>query len=481
MKQILLRILNCCWPGRRRTRSDASYHGENYENSIEQPTQNISIFESDDQISQIGKNLSETAKEALDSELKKNTNQEEGEQQDQNQKWIIALNNVKRKMFKDRDKLEEKSKIKNHPNFEKDIQLIDDMICFVEEFLNNVISDIPESEIVDLEDYLPPKQSDFIIEEKGILDLCDIDNDGENNTKSEKNSNASPYSWVGYIQQKRSPKKSPLKASQTENSSSNCSEEISHPLRYSRDHLIMLSQNELSVEEPKNFSDLIKKDHILATILQKNQEHMLKWPSYIFLKFKQCQKMVKNLSEATIEALNIELEKNSTQKEHHLPTFSLLQQNLNCWSASLNEMKRKMFKDKDKKSLENNSNFVKDIQLINDMICYVEKFYVMPRYFDKTAITIVFMCQTTEIGKKLSEFAKKQLKIELEFLKISDGGNSQLSIYQWVAALEILRNKISIENNKDIQLIGQMLQVASTSELFQKAHKYDGAIHVSKQ
>ena len=114
-------------------------------------------------------------------------------------------------------------------------------------------------------------------------------------------------------------------------------------------------------------------------------------------------------------------------------------------------MPHSRFKDKDKKSLENNSNFVKDIQLINDMICYVEKFYVIPRYFDKTAITIVFMCQTTEIGKKLSEFAKKQLKIELEFLKISDGGNSQLSIYQWVAALEILRNKISIEN-KDIQL-----------------------------
>ena len=110
------------------------------------------------------------------------------------------------------------------------------------------------------------------------------------------------------------------------------------------------------------------------------------------------------------------------------------------------------------------------------MICYVEKFYVIPRYFDKTAITIVFMCQTTEIGKKLSEFAKNQLKIELEFLKISDGGNSKLSIYQWMAALEILRNKISIENNKDIQLIGRMLQVASSSELFQKGHNYDSAI-----
>ena len=95
---LLLRILNCCWPSkRRRTHSDAtsSHTSENDENSIiEQNTpKDSSTFESNDQISQIGKNLSKAAKEALDSELKMNSNQNE------NEKWIVALNNVKRKMF----------------------------------------------------------------------------------------------------------------------------------------------------------------------------------------------------------------------------------------------------------------------------------------------------------------------------------------------------------------------------------------------
>ena len=550
MRQVLLlRILNCCWPSkRRRTHSDAtsSHTSENDENSIiEQNTpQNTSVFESNDQISQIGKNLSKVSKEALDSELKKNSNQNDSE------KWIVALNNVKRKMlFKGQeDKMESestKNQIQYLPNFEKDIQLIDDMICFVEEFLSNVISNIHESEIVDLED-LPPKQSDDILAEKNIWNL-------EKDTKSRKFSDAS-YSWKGDIQQKARLKKSPLKTPHKE-SSSNCSEEILHSIRYSRDHLIMLSQNKLSLAKPKNFSDLIEKDHILTTILKNNPKSLeLKWTRF---SVEKCQQIVRNLSKSTKEALNIELEKNSTLKDFLKIDFTKeeeLQLGQICWSVSLNDVRRKIIKDfqnnfnsKDfqlieymicyvknvkwfmfspkefqqrvvklskatkealRIELENNSaknelllftredklqqrqncwsislNNVKenifgdcqikmDIQLIDDMICYLENFYVIPRgnpeeYFKKHFNkTVALMCYTTELGKKLSKLAKNQLKIELEYLK-----TSQLSLHQWMAALEILKSKIPDEST-DRLLISQMLHVASA---FQKGYIFDSS------
>ena len=328
---LLLRILNCCWPSkRRRTHSDAtsSHTSDNDENSIiEQNTpKDSSIFESNDQISQIGKNLSKAAKEALDSELKNNSNQNE------NEKWIVALNNVKRKMFfKDQeDKMElecTKNKIQYLPNFEKDIQLIDDMICFVEEFLSDVISDIHESEIVDLE-HLPPKQSEDILEEKNTLNLCHVEKD----TLSRKISNTI-YS-------------SPLKTTHKESSSSNCSEEIPHSIRYSRDHLIILSQNKLSQARPKIFSDLIKKDHILTAILKNNPKSLeLKWTRF---SVEKCQQIVRNLSKSTKEALNIVLEKNSTLKDFLKIDFTKeeeLQLSQICWSVSLNDVRRKIIKD----------------------------------------------------------------------------------------------------------------------------------------
>ena len=117
-----------------------------------------------------------------------------------------------------------------------------------------------------------------------------------------------------------------------------------------------------------------------------------------------------------------------------------------------------------------------DIQVIDDTICYLENFYVIPRsnpeeyfkkYFNKT---VALMFQTTEIGKKLSKLAKNQLKIELEYLK-----TSQLSLYQWMAGLEILKSKIS-EESIDRLLISQMLHVASA---FQKGYIYDSIANLN--
>ena len=168
------------------------------------------------------------------------------------------------------------------------------------------------------------------------------------------------------------------------------------------------------------------------------------------------------LSKATKEALRIELENNSAKNELLLFTREdKLQQRQNCWSVSLNNVKEKIFGD------------YSDIQVIDDTICYLEKFYVMPRwnleeYFNNK--TVALMSHTTVLGKKLSKLAKNQLKIELEYLK-----TSQLSLYQWMAALEILKSKIS-EESIDRLLISQMLHVASA---FQKRNIYDSIANLN--
>ena len=385
---LLLRILNCCWPSkRRRTHSDAtsSHTSENDENSIieQNAPQNISIFESNDQISQIGKNLSKASKEALDSELRRNSNQNE------NEKWIVALNNVKRKMFfkGQEDKMESentKNKIQYLPNFEKDIQLIDDMICFAEEFLNNINLDIHGSEIVDVEN-LSPKQSDDILAEKNIWNL-------EKDTKIGKFSNAS-YSWKGDIDQKPRLKKSSLKSPHKE-SSSNCSEEIPHSIRYTRDHLIMLSQNKLSLAKPKFFSDLIEKDHILTTILKNNPKSLeLKWTRF---SAEKCEQIVRNLSESTKEALNVVLEKNSTLKDFLKIDFTKeeeIQLSQMCWSVSLNDVRRKLI----------NNSILEDFQL--DYLIEYMKNVKYENFSPKK-------CQ--KIIVNLSEVTKEALITELE-------------------------------------------------------------------
>ena len=183
-----------------------------------------------------------------------------------------------------------------------------------------------------------------------------------------------------------------------------------------------------------------------------------------WLKFspKAFQQRVVKLSKATKEALRIELENNSAKNELLLFTKEdKLQQRQNCWSVSLNNVKEKILGD------------YSDIQVIDDTICYLEKFYVMPRwnleeYFNNK--TVALMSHTTELGKKLSKLAKNQLKIELEYLK-----TSQLSLYQWMATLEILKTKISVES-LDRLLISQMLHVASA---FQKRNIYDSIANLN--
>ena len=152
MMNKFLRILAaCCWPGRKsKTNSENSHHDHD---------QTQTNLESNDQLLQIGKDLSESAKASLDVELKTVLSQEVGQDQNINQRWIIALNNLKIKMITALNESEDKL-FKNNPEFEKDIQLIDDMLLFLEEFLNNV-TDLPETEVLEIEDNaLEPIEND---------------------------------------------------------------------------------------------------------------------------------------------------------------------------------------------------------------------------------------------------------------------------------------------------------------------------------
>ena len=127
----------------------------------------------DHPIFQIGKDLSESTREALNMELKTVlSSQKVGQDQNKNQSWIVALNNLKTNMRRmsqiesgnGNELFENKS-----PNFENDTKLIDDMICFAEEIIlnNNVAPKIPETEILTLED---EKDLEKFHQEEGILD-----------------------------------------------------------------------------------------------------------------------------------------------------------------------------------------------------------------------------------------------------------------------------------------------------------------------
>ena len=141
MLKIILRILApFCWPGRKIKTASENHHGHNET----QPN-----FEANNHILQIGKDMSESTRAALDVEFRNISSQEV--ETDVNQRFITALNNLKTKMFKSKNESEDEQ-FKNNPVFAKDIQLIDDMLVYLEEMLNNVTVVLPENEILNLEE-----------------------------------------------------------------------------------------------------------------------------------------------------------------------------------------------------------------------------------------------------------------------------------------------------------------------------------------
>ena len=140
LKNILRILAPFCWPGRNIKTTSENHHGHD---------ETQTNFEANDQILRIGKNMSKSTKAALDEEFKNVSFQEV--QTDVNQRFITALNNLKTKMLKSQNESEDEQ-FKNNPVFAKDIQLIDDMIVYLEEMLNNVTVVFPESEILNLEE-----------------------------------------------------------------------------------------------------------------------------------------------------------------------------------------------------------------------------------------------------------------------------------------------------------------------------------------
>ena len=90
MLKIILRILApFCWPGRKIKTASENHHGHN---------ETQTNFEANDHILQIGKDMSESTRAALDVEFRNISSQEV--QTDVNQRFITALNNLKTNMFK---------------------------------------------------------------------------------------------------------------------------------------------------------------------------------------------------------------------------------------------------------------------------------------------------------------------------------------------------------------------------------------------
>ena len=122
-----------------------------------------------DQISRIGKDMSDSSKKLLDEELKMLSSLERL-RKNKNELWIMALNNMKRIIPKQQHMKNGTGNPTNFLNIARDIQLIDEMIFFAEEFDNNV-PNISETEVMDLE------------EEKDENDQEKLKNQAENYSK----------------------------------------------------------------------------------------------------------------------------------------------------------------------------------------------------------------------------------------------------------------------------------------------------------
>ena len=149
MKKAISNILTgFWWPGRKTTTNNS----ENAQASDDsRDFDEIKINLDCDQISRIGKDMSESSKKLLNEELNMLSSLERL-RKNKNELWIMALNNLKRLIPKKEQYYMKNVTGNTNPTIiEKDIRLIDEMIFFAEEFDNTSLN-ISETEVIDLDE-----------------------------------------------------------------------------------------------------------------------------------------------------------------------------------------------------------------------------------------------------------------------------------------------------------------------------------------
>ena len=279
MKKAISNILTgFWWPGRKTTTNNS----ENAQASDDsRDFDEIKINLDCDQISRIGKDMSESSKKLLNEELNMLSSLERL-RKNKNELWIMALNNLKRLIPKQEQYYMKNGTGNTNPTIiEKDIRLIDEMIFFAEEF-DNTILNISETEVIDLDEvdeiiqkeklnndfenysktneeeniekeyeqktekYTAKAKKSSIDVEEGILDL-----DDEEEIKDHIIETKGLKSKIEYLQTVT--RLDPTKE---------------YVITYSKEHLILLSKNKLSKTEPKEFTNIRQKDMVIAQILK---------------------------------------------------------------------------------------------------------------------------------------------------------------------------------------------------------------------